>query len=83
MQRLDQDWNAEEENARIVSLVRRPPRPNPKAALAEYLANIHPARRHGATDCGENLEGLSDADHMLQWLAERGLAVVGTKGAGR
>ena len=54
-------------------------RPSPKAALSQYLADVYPARLHGRTDCGENLEGLSDADHMLQWLAERGIAVVGTR----
>lgn len=54
-------------------------RPSPKAAIATYLAEVHPTRGHGRTDCGEMLEGLSDADHMLQWLAERGIAVVGTR----
>jgi len=77
------EWNAEEENARIVSLVRRPVRLTPKGAVSLYLADVFPARRHGATDCGENMEGLSDADHMLQWLAEREIALVATRGAGR
>lgn len=57
-------------------------RPNPKALMTEYLERVYPARRHGATDCGEYLAdggALSDADHMIQWLAERGVAVVGTR----
>lgn len=52
---------------------------SPKAALASYLVRVYPARRHGATDCGECCDLLSDADHMLQWLAERGLTVVNVK----
>lgn len=55
-------------------------RPNPKLLLAEYLERVYPARRHGATDCGECLTRQDDADHMMQWLAERGIAVMGTKG---
>ena len=57
----------------------RPARPSPKAALSQYLSTVFPSRGHGATDCGEMLDGLSDADHMIQWLAERGLAVVDTR----
>lgn len=55
------------------------PRLSAKAALAEYLSTVHPGRGHGRTDCGEMLDGLSDADHMMQWLAERGIAVMGTR----
>lgn len=64
----------------VLPLLARPARLSPKAALAEYLAQVHPSRGHGRTDCGEMLGGLSDADHMMQWLAERGIAVVGTRG---
>jgi hypothetical protein len=63
-----------------------PRRISPKAALTDYLERVYPARRHGATDCGEYLAdggALSDADHMLQWLAERGLTLVNVKGSGK
>lgn len=69
-----------DDTGRVVPLPR--PKVSPKAALALYLSTVHPSRGHGATDCGEYLDGeggLSDADHMLQWLAERGIAVVGTR----
>lgn len=46
------------------------------AIVARYLADIHPARMHGKTDCGEMLFGLSDGDHFLLWLAEQGYFVV-------
>lgn len=58
-------------------------RPSPKLLLAEYLERVYPARRHGATDCGECLTRQDDADHMMQWLAERGIAVAGTRGGAR
>lgn len=57
-------------------------RPSPKSFLSHYLLSVHPARRHGATDCGEHLADggtLSDADHLIQWLAERGVALVGKR----
>lgn len=56
------------------------PRPSPKQHVTEYLERVYPARRHGATDCGEYLAdggALSDADHMIQWLAERGVHLDG------
>lgn len=63
----------------VTPLPTRLPRPSPKLLLAEYLERVYPTRCHGATDCGENLTDQSDADHMMQWLAERGVAVVGTR----
>ncbi len=68
-----------EEIATSSPIVQLRQRPSPKVVIADYLERVHPARRHGATDCGENLTGQCDADHMIQWLAERGLALVRSK----
>lgn len=48
--------------------------------VAHYLANIHPARGHGKTDCGEMLVQVSDGDHFLLWLAAEGFVVVPLEG---
>lgn len=48
-------------------------------AVRDYLDRVHPSRGHGATDCGEYLDGtgtLPDGDHMLAWLAAEGFVVV-------
>lgn len=55
------------------------PAPDARSLVADYLARIHPTRRHGVTDCGEYMDGsgaLSDGDHLLMWLGERGYVVV-------
>lgn len=47
--------------------------------IRRYLADVYPSRRHGATDCGEYLDGsgnLPDEDHFLVWLAAEGYAIV-------
>lgn len=52
------------------------PKPDALALLAAYLQHVHPARGHGKTDCGEMLDGLTDAEHFVAWLSSRGLRVV-------
>jgi hypothetical protein len=44
--------------------------------IGQYFADVYPTRGHGATDCGECMDGLSDAEHFIKWLAERGIKVV-------
>lgn len=51
------------------------PRPDALSVLATYLSRVYPARGHGATDCGEMLDGLTDAEHFVAWLRERGWKV--------
>lgn len=45
------------------------------AAIREYFTRVYPARGHGATDCGEYLDGtghLPDAEHFVSWMRKRG-----------
>ncbi len=66
--------------AEVVDLSSRRNPSNPgngaPALVARYLAEVYPARGHGKTDCGEMLDGLSDADHFLIWLGAEGYVVV-------
>lgn len=55
------------------------PKPDARALVAQYFERVYPARGHGATDCGEYLDGsghLPDGDHLLAWLASRGFVLV-------
>lgn len=55
------------------------PTPTVLTLCRNYFTQVYPARGHGATDCGEYLDGsagLPDGDHFLGWLWERGFKVV-------
>jgi hypothetical protein len=46
--------------------------------VRDYFDRVHPARGHGATDCGEMTDGtghLPAGDHFLAWMWERGFKV--------
>lgn len=47
--------------------------------VRHYFSHIHPARRHGKTDCGAYLDGtddLPDGDHFLAHMAAAGYLVL-------
>jgi hypothetical protein len=67
----------------LIFTPRQPPPSEPGNGALEivrdYFENVHPARGHGATDCGAMLDGtahLPAGDHFLMWLAIEGFKVV-------